>query len=244
MRYLQGASFLAFWVGDRDVLEPDAVGAPAPRWSQRQLQRSRRPAAVHHEPDDLRVTSQGAAIRRAELVDGMTGLGAPEATVYEATTMMALARETGTLADLGFVADLTEHMGHPASAARAISVYIRLAQNDVDRVMTALDLISTEQLADDAGYPVVVAYWSEIVAGLRITISAADSLPNWSRWPARTWRREGSTSGRPTGTARSSTTHSASMTLPTNSSPPPSNNTRPSGRRRGSPAPTSTGRSR
>jgi hypothetical protein len=112
---------------------------------------------------------QGSAIRRDELVDGMTALGAPEATVYEATTMMALARETGTLADLDFVADLTEKMGHPASAARAIGVYIRFAQGDLDRVMTALDLITTEQLADDAGYPVVVAYWSEIVAALRIT---------------------------------------------------------------------------
>ena len=112
---------------------------------------------------------QGSAIRRDELVDGMTGLGAPEATVYEATTMMALARETGTLADLDFIADLTEQMGHPASAARAVGVYVRFAQNDVDRVLTALDLISTEELADDAGYPIVVAYWSEIVAGLRIT---------------------------------------------------------------------------
>ena len=73
------------------------------------------------------------------------------------------------LADLGFIADLTEQMGHPASAARAISLYIRFAQGDLDRVMTALDLISSEKLADDAGYPVVVAYWSEIVAGLRIT---------------------------------------------------------------------------
>ncbi len=60
-----------------------------------------------------------------------------EATVYKATTMMALARETGTLADLGFLADLTEEMGHPASAARALSVYIRLTQGDVDRGVPA-----------------------------------------------------------------------------------------------------------
>lgn len=112
---------------------------------------------------------EGAAIRRVDLVDGMTALGLPEATVYEATTMMALARETGTVADLDFIADLTKQMGHPASAARAVGVYIRFAQNDVDRVMTALDLIATEELADDAGYPIVVAYWSEIVAALRIT---------------------------------------------------------------------------
>ena len=168
MRYMQGACFQAFRVGDRDLLEQTLS----------QLLLPAGPNANFSEvfallPYTMNLTISGdldgAAIRREELVDGLTNLGAPEATVYEATTMMALARESGTLADLGFIADLTEQMGHPASAARAISLYIRFAQGDLDRVMTALDLISSEELADDAGYPVVVAYWSEIVAGLRIT---------------------------------------------------------------------------
>jgi class 3 adenylate cyclase/tetratricopeptide (TPR) repeat protein len=168
MRYLHGAAFFAFRVGDRDILEQTVSGLQLPAG----------PNANFIEvsallPYTMKLTVSGdldgAAIRRVELVDGMTGLGLPEATVYEATTTMALARETGTLADLGFMADLTEQMGHPASAARALSAYIRLAQGDVDRIVTALDLISTAELADDAGYPVVVAYWSEIVAALRIT---------------------------------------------------------------------------
>ncbi len=168
MRYLQAVCFGSFRVGDRDLMDQTLSQLVLPAG----------PNANFSEvfallPYTMRQTISGdldgAAMRRVELVDGLTALGAPEATVYEATTMMALARETGTLADLGFVADLTEQMGHPASAARAIGVYIRLAQNDVDRVMAALELISTADLADDAGYPLVVAYWSEIVATLRIT---------------------------------------------------------------------------
>jgi class 3 adenylate cyclase/tetratricopeptide (TPR) repeat protein len=168
MRYLHGACFLAFRVGDRDILEQTLSQLVLPAGPNANF--SEVSALLPYTMNlTLAGDLEGAAIRRVELVDGMTALGLPEATVYEATTMMALARETGTLADLGFIADLTEQMGHPASAARALSVYIRFAQNDVDRVTTALDLISTEELADDAGYPVVVAYWSEIVAGLRIT---------------------------------------------------------------------------
>ncbi len=167
MRYLQGACFFSFWVGDRDVLEHTLSQLLLPDGPNANL--SEVSALL---PYTMNLTVSGdldaAAIRRVELVDGMTSLAAPEATVYEATTMMALARETGTLVDLGFVADLTEQMGHPASAARAISVYIRMAEGDVDRVMTALELISAEELADDAGYPIVLAYWSEIVAALRI----------------------------------------------------------------------------
>jgi hypothetical protein len=168
MRYLHGACFLAFRVGDRDILEQTLAQLVLPAGPNANF--SEVSALLPYTMNlTLAGDLEGAAIRRVELVDGMTALGLPEATVYEATTMMALARETGTLADLGFIADLTEQMGHPAGAARALSVYIRFAQNDVDRVTTALDLISTEELADDAGYPVVVAYWSEIVAGLRIT---------------------------------------------------------------------------
>jgi tetratricopeptide (TPR) repeat protein len=168
MHYLRGVCFCSYQAGDRDVLDRALSQLVLPAG----------PNANFGEvftllPITMRLTVSGdleaAAIRRVELVDGMTSLGSPEATVYETTTMLALARETGTLADLGIIADLTEQIGHPAGAARALSAYIRFAQNDVDRVMMALDLISTEELADDAGYPIVVGYWSEIVAGLQIT---------------------------------------------------------------------------
>lgn len=168
MGYLQGACFQSFKVGDRAVMDQTLAQLVLPTGPNANLREffSLLPYTM-----GLTVSGdlEGAAISRENLINGLTALGTPEVTVYEATTMMALARETGTLADLDFIADLTEQMGHPASAARAIGVYIRFARNDVDRVMTALDLISTEQLADDAGYPVVVAYWSEIVAALRIT---------------------------------------------------------------------------
>ena len=109
-----------------------------------------------------------ATARRSEMVSAMEALGAPEAIVYGATTGMALERERGTVAQLDDIVDLLENLGHAASGARAMGAYVRFAQGDIDRVMTALALIEGETLSDDAGYPVVVAFWSEIVAALRV----------------------------------------------------------------------------
>lgn len=242
--YLREACIVSFWVGDREVTEHTLSQLVLPAGPNANFSEV---FALVPYTMSLTVSGdlEGAAIRRDELVDGLTILGAPEATVYETTTMMALARETGTLADLGLVADLTEHIGHPASAARSISVYIRLAQNDIDRVMTALELISTEELADDAGYPIVAAYWSEIVAALRITDQCRRFIVELEPMTGTQLATGGIHLGsaRLTATGPSSMTRSANTTSPTSCSPQPSSSTKPSAHRRGSPAPISTGRS-
>jgi class 3 adenylate cyclase/tetratricopeptide (TPR) repeat protein len=187
MRYLQAVCFGSFRVGDRDLMDQTLAQLVLPAGPHANLSEV---FALLPYTMSLTISGDlaGAAVSRIELVDGLTALGAPEATVYDATTMMALARETGTLADLDAIAELTEQMGHPASAARAIGVYIRFAQDDLDRVVTALELISTEELADDAGYPIVVAYWSEIVAALRATdqcrrfIAELEPMTNTQLW--------------------------------------------------------------
>jgi hypothetical protein len=80
MRYLQGACFFSFGVGDRNILEQTLS----------QLLLPAGPNANFSEvfallPYTMNLTISGdldgAAIRRVELVDGLTALGAPEATV-------------------------------------------------------------------------------------------------------------------------------------------------------------------
>jgi tetratricopeptide (TPR) repeat protein len=168
MRYLQGVCFQAFTVGDRSVAEQTLAQAVLPEGPNANLSE-----IFGLLPYTMHLTISGdleaSAIRRDELVDGMTSLGAPEVTVYDLTTRMALAREQGSLADLAPYLELLEVLGHPASGARAAGAYIRFACGDIDQVLAALDLLDGEEFSDDAGYPVVVAFWSEIVAALRIT---------------------------------------------------------------------------
>jgi tetratricopeptide (TPR) repeat protein len=122
-------------------------------------------------PQVMALTLDGRLAEAAELrrtmTEGLEALNAPEATVYAATTGMALDRERGTVADLMILIELLESLGHPAGAARAMAAFIRLANGDTDRVMTALQEIEHEPLSDDAGLPVVLALWSEIAATVR-----------------------------------------------------------------------------
>ncbi len=168
MGYLQAVCFGSFRAGDRDVMEQTLSQLILPAGPNANFSEV---FALLPYTMSLTVSGDldGAAARRVELVDGLTALGAPEATVYDLTTSMALARERGTLADLALFLELLEQLGHPASGARAAGAYIRLACGDIDEVLAALELIDGEELSDDAGYPVVVAFWSEIVAALRIT---------------------------------------------------------------------------
>jgi hypothetical protein len=128
-------------------------------------------AAMTHMPECMHLTLDGhlgeAFEARTKLLKAMHELNIPEVAVYDTTTGMALGRELGTLAELGWLAGVMEAMGHNASAARSLAAYIRLIEGDHDRVWTALALVEDERFADDAGYDVVVAMWSEIVAALR-----------------------------------------------------------------------------
>ena len=64
------------------------------------------------------------------------------------------------------LADITATMGHPAAPTRAIAAFIRLHAGNIEPVLTALDDIEDEEFADDAGHPITLGYWSEIVAVL------------------------------------------------------------------------------
>lgn len=105
-----------------------------------------------------RLSGEGVAMLEA--------MGVPEATNYVATTALANARELGTIGDLGWLATAAERMGHHAGAGVAIAAYIRWSQGDTQYVLEALERIDGEELSDDAGHSVVIAYWAEIVAAL------------------------------------------------------------------------------
>jgi len=91
-------------------------------------------------------------------------LGLPEAAVYRTTTSLSLAWERGTLAEMTGLAGILATMGHPAGPSRAIAAFIEFVGGDRDGVASTLDSIEQEEFADDAGYPIVLGYWSEIAA--------------------------------------------------------------------------------
>ena len=103
----------------------------------------------------------------ADGVSMMFYLGVPEANNYAATTSLANARERGTLGRLVGFADEAALEGHPAGAAVAISAYLRHLQGE--SVTEALDRLDDEEFSDDAGHPIVVAWWAETVASLADT---------------------------------------------------------------------------
>ena len=180
----------------------------------------------------------------AEAVAMLNAMGVPEATNYVATTTLANTRERGTIDQLGWLADLAEKMGHHAGAGHAIAAYIRSAQGDTDYVLAALDRLDGEELADDAGHSIVIAYWAEIVAGLRDHCVAVASSTRSSRCPASTSGPAASVSAPLTGCLRCCTMRSMSPIAPTGTSPGPLSSTRRSARRRGWRVPNSTGPSR
>ena len=102
----------------------------------------------------------------SEGVEMLNAMGVSEATNYVATTTLANSRERGTLDELGWLAETAGRMGHHAGAGVAIAAYIHSAQGDTEYVLEALDRIDGEELSDDAGHSIVIAYWAEIVAAL------------------------------------------------------------------------------
>lgn len=94
----------------------------------------------------------------------MKQLDLPERINFGTSTRLLISRERGTLAELGWIADVAEQLGHVTSSSRAIAAFIRLAQGRVDDAAAGLDLISGEVLPDDAGYPMTVGLWSEVAA--------------------------------------------------------------------------------
>ncbi|HUS44234.1 MAG TPA: AAA family ATPase [Ilumatobacteraceae bacterium] len=160
-----GQWFAANGCGDRDIMDealPALETAAAAR-----VNRMESFALV---PVTMDLTMAGlldeADRRRSDMIAAFEALQAPEMFVYSFTTGMALERERGTVESLMEVVEMFE-IGHVAGAGHAAAAFVRMATGDIEAVDRALELISAEELSDDAGYPVVVALWSELVAARR-----------------------------------------------------------------------------
>ena len=117
---------------------------------------------LHVVDGDIAIAEQKAH----DMVAVMRAIEMPEAANFNTSTRLMIRRERGDLESLAYIADVAETMGHPASGARAIAAFIRVAQGDLDSASTALDQITVDEIADDAGYGLAVALWSEVAAAL------------------------------------------------------------------------------
>lgn len=127
--------------------------------------------------DGRLVEAQGSA---DELVDGLERLGVPEALSYRWTTTLAISRERDALDGLRPVLDGLERGGHPAGPERATAALVRLLRGDLDGVRGALRDLDSEEFADDATMQLCIAYWAEIVAGLRSERHCVDFIDRLS----------------------------------------------------------------
>jgi hypothetical protein len=112
---------------------------------------------------DVSVAEQSANALVAQLEQ----LGVPEAVAYRSTTTLAISRERGTLADLGPLVDALVVGAHPVGPERTTAAFVRMLRGDLDIVRAALHDLDGEEFADDATVQLCVAFWAEIVAGLR-----------------------------------------------------------------------------
>ena len=122
-------------------------------------------------PDDVIAAETPCLSQMVEAFEETQGnivaaMEVPEALNYLTTTTLANARERGSIGELGGLADAAAERGHHAGAAVAIAAYIRFVQGRTDEVLEALDRLDGEELSDDAGHSIVIAYWAEIAAGL------------------------------------------------------------------------------
>ena len=109
----------------------------------------------------------GAEQSANALVAQLEQLGVPEAVAYRSTTTLAISRERGTLADLGPVVDALVAGAHPVGPERTTAAFVRMLRGDLDIVRAALHDLDDQEFADDATVQLCVAFWAEIVAGLR-----------------------------------------------------------------------------
>lgn len=162
---LQNQTFIAFMLGRRDVINTaiarlqSAVGQSMnrPTVSVLLLQTMVR---VVDGTLDLAEESSRSNVRLMKQLD------LPERINFSTSTRVMMSRERGTLAELGWLADVAEQLGHVTSAARAIAAFIRLAEGRVDDAAAALDQIRGEELPDDAAYPMTVGLWGEVAAAI------------------------------------------------------------------------------
>jgi hypothetical protein len=69
--------------------------------------------------------------------------------------------------DLAAAIDVLAGAGHPQGPERATAAFVRFLRGDLDRVRVALGDLDVQDFADDATLQLCIAFWAEVVAGLR-----------------------------------------------------------------------------
>jgi class 3 adenylate cyclase len=101
------------------------------------------------------------------LVEQLEQLGVPEASAYRSTTTLAVSRERGTMVDLASIVDELAVRAHRFGPERTTAAFVRLLRGDLELARAAMNDLDERGFADDATLQLCVAFWAEIVAGLR-----------------------------------------------------------------------------
>jgi len=159
-------AYTALHLGDRAVLDEAIDGMRSLRGGTGAVRDSM--TSLH---ETMRSVLDGdlaaAELLADELVARLESLGVPEGVAYRWTTMLAIGRERDTMNEFRSVLDALEGPGHPAGPERATAALVRFLHGDLDRVRAALHDLEGEEFADDATLQLCLAYWAEIVSGLR-----------------------------------------------------------------------------
>jgi hypothetical protein len=165
-RILGHLAYTSLHLGDRAALDGaiDAMTSLGPEIGAVRMSMTR----LHETMRSLIDGDVSGAERTANaLVEQLEQLGVPEAVAYRSTTTLAISREQGTLAELGPVVDALVAGAHPVGPERTTAAFVRLLRGDLEIVRAALHDLDDQEFADDATVQLCVAFWAEIVAGLR-----------------------------------------------------------------------------
>ncbi len=159
-------AYTALHLGDRDVLDWAIDAMSSLRGETGAVRDS---MTLLHET--MRSMVDGdvstAELLAADLVHRLEALGVPEAVAYRSTTTLAISRERGTMNDLAPLIDALAESGHRQGPERATAAFVRFLSGDLDRVRMALRELDVQDFADDATLQLCIAFWAEVVAGLR-----------------------------------------------------------------------------
>ena len=165
-RILGHLAYTALHLGDRVALDGaiDAMRSLGPEIGAVRMSMTRLHETMRSMVDG---DVLGAEQTANALVAQLEQLGVPEAVAYRSTTTLAISRERGTLADLGPLVDALVVGAHPVGPERTTAAFVRMLRGDLDMVRAALRDLDDQEFADDATVQLCVAFWAEIVAGLR-----------------------------------------------------------------------------
>ena len=165
-RILGHLAYTALQLGDRGVLDGaidamSSLGAEigAVRMSMTRLHETMRCTVDGDVADAQRIADA--------LVEQLEELGVPEASAYRSTTTLAISRERGTMVDLASIVDELAVGAHRAGPERTTAAFVRLLRGDLELARAAMYDLDDRDFADDATLQLCMAFWAEIVAGLR-----------------------------------------------------------------------------